>query len=293
VIPWTALLYACGLGVVVMTVLGYLLFWWRRVPKTAAPPPTRPAGFFSARNLHRKLGVIVGGVLIVQVIAGIYLWLSLGPLNDAFRGKRSFPTAWAGGMATTESLATPATVLATVAPHLPEISRPVQAIEWRLLGENLAWFVTPRRDERPVVFDAATGTRIDALHPDIAGGIARQEMAGNPSFVYLGPLHFQSMDLNRRLPAYRFRFSDPEKTDVYVLQNTGEIVMRRPAFWRMFGPFYATHMLAVSKNKVVDITLLALFQIGFLIVIATGWRLQFPGRSPAASATTPLPKAGS
>lgn len=276
VIPWTALLYLCVLGALVVIVFGYLLFWWRR-NRVIAPQPTANTSF-SARNLHRKIGIVVGGVLAVQLVIGIYLWLSLGPLNDAFRGKESFASNWNAGIATSQTPTDPARVLERTAYALPQGDRPVQAIEWRKLLDREAWLITTRRDERPRVFDAVTGKEIKALHPMVAGEIARQEMIGNPAFEYLEPTHFASIDLNRRLPAYRFRFKDPQSTDIYVMQNTGEIVMRRPFFWRVFGPFLNTHMLAVTKNKAIDVTLLALFQISFLIVIITGWRLQFPGR---------------
>ena len=280
VIPWTTMLYIFALGVVALAVLGYGLFWWRR-KRPMVFTPSRTATF-GARNLHRKVGVVVGGVLIIQLIAGIYIWLSLGPLNDPFRGKQSFTREWAAGISTGHTLASADDVLAKVTAALPASPRPVQAIEWRRFGEQDAWFITVRQDERPIVFNAATGERIDALHPDVAGAIAQQETVGHPSFRYLGPMHFESMDLNRKLPAYRFRFDDENKTDVYVLQNTGEIVMRRPAFWRIFGPFLAVHMLAVTRNKTVDMTLFFLFQLGFLIMIATGWRLQFPGSRASA-----------
>jgi hypothetical protein len=280
VIPWTTVLYIFALGVVALAILGYSLFWWRRKRPVAAVA-TR-SGAFAARNVHRKVGIVVGGVLIVQLLAGIYIWLSLGPLNDPFRGKQSFTNDWTSGIPTRHALAGPGEILAKISTALPQSTRPVQTIEWRRLGDQDAWFITTRQDERPVVFDAATGSRIDALHPDVAGEIARQEMVGHPTFKYLGPLHFESMDLNRRLPAYRFRFDDADVTDVYVLQNTGEIVMRRPAFWRLFGPFLAVHMLALTRNKTVDMTLFFLFQIGFLAMIATGWRLQFPGKRGAA-----------
>jgi uncharacterized iron-regulated membrane protein len=282
VIPWTAILYTFALGVVGLAILGYFMFWWRR-KRPVGVAPSR-AGVFAARNLHRKVGIVVGGVLIIQLIAGIYIWLSLGPLNDPFRGKQSFTTEWSAGIPTRHQLANPSEVLSKVSGTLPAGPRPIQAIEWRRLGDKDAWFITPRQDERPIVFDAETGQRIDALHPDVAGEIARQETVGHPGFAYLGPMHFESMDLNRRLPAYRFRFDDENKTDVYVLQNTGEIVMRRPAFWRLFGPFLAVHMLALTRNKVVDMTLFALFQLGFLVMIATGWRLQFPGKRAKAAA---------
>jgi len=56
--------------------------------------------------------------------------------------------------------------------------------------------------------------------------------------------------------------------------------MRRPFFWRVFGPFLSVHMLAVTKNKILNVMLLAFFQISFLIVILSGWRLQFPPKLP-------------
>ena len=86
------------------------------------------------------------------------------------------------------------------------------------------------------------------------------------------------MDLNRPLPAYQFRFNDPGQTDVYVAKNTGQVIQRRPWFWRMFGPFLTVHMFAFTGNKVLDMTLLATFQLAVLGMIATGWRVRFPGK---------------
>ena len=276
VIPWTVLLYCCVIGVLVSIVLGYMMFWWRR--NRVVQVKLKPS-VFSARNLHRKIGVAVGGVLFIQLAIGIYIWLSLGPLNDAFRGKPSFANNWKAGIATTQELADAKAINAKLANTLPTSTKPIQAIEWRKFLDQDVWLISTRRDERPMTFDAKTGEKIEAIHPMIAGEMARQEMIGNPSFEYLEPLHFASMDLAQKLPAYRYRFNDAQKTDVYMIQNTGEIVMRRPFFWRLFGPFLNTHMLAVTKNKPIDITLLALFQISFLIVIVTGWLLQFPAKS--------------
>jgi len=283
---WTTLLYACGVGVVTTTVLGYQLFWWRR-PRAVSTPRAghRPAPRRWTRNLHRKLGAVVGGMLTIQLVVGTYLWLSLGPLEDPFRGKASFSTDWRAGFTTRQALAEPGTVLARVSASLPASPRPVQAIEWRRLGEQDAWVVTPRQDEAPRVFSAATGAPIEALTPAQAGEIARQEVVGKPSFVYVGPSPQLWMDLNRPLPTYHFRFDDPGRTDVYVAQSTGQVIQRRPFFWRLFGPFLAVHTFAFTGNKVVDVTLLALFQLAVLGMIATGWRLQFHGKR--ASHETP------
>jgi hypothetical protein len=289
---WTTLLYACAAGVIALAVFGYQLFWWRR-PAAVSPPRTRDAGAFRVRNLHRKVGAAVGGVLVAQLVVGVYLWLCLGPLEDPFRGKASFSTDWRGGFTTDQSLADAGTVLRRVGGALPTSPRPVQAIEWRRLGDQDAWLVTPRKDEPPRVFAAATGEPIGALAPEVAGAIAREEVVGKPEFFYVGPTPQLWMDLNRPVPTYRFRFRDPGSTDVYVAQGSGEVVQRRPYFWRLFDPFLAVHMFAFTGVKALDMALLALFQLSVLTAIVTGWRLQFPGRrfgvraGPAQEASTP------
>lgn len=291
---WTTLLYACALGVVALAVFGYQLFWWRRPAASAAPAPTRAparsARPVRARNLHRKLGAAVGGVLVVQLTVGVYLWLCLGPLEDSFRGKSSFSTDWGGGFATGQPLADAGTVLRQVAASLPvgpTGARPVQAIEWRHLGDQDAWLVTSRKDEPPRVFSAATGRPLAVLSPAEAGAIARQEVIGKPDFFYVAAAPQLWMDLNRPVPTYRFRFADPWDTDVYVAQGTGEVVQRRPYFWRLFDPLLAVHMVSFTGVKPLDATLLALFQLTMLGVIATGWRLQFPGRRTAVAVGAP------
>ena len=284
---WTSLLYACAAGVIALVVFGYQLFWWRRgrVVSLASPPRLRSAGGFRARNLHRKVGATVGGVLVLELVVGVYLWLCLGPLEDPFRGKASFSTDWRGGFTTEHALAGPGAVLRHVAASLPASPRPVQAIEWRRLGDQDAWLVTTRKDEPPRVLSSATGRPILALSPEVAGAIAREEVVGKPGFFYVGPSPQLWMDLNRPVPTYRFRFRDPGNSDVYVAQGSGEVIQRRPYFWRLFDPFLAVHMFAFTGVKALDMTLLVLFQLSVLTAIVTGWRLQFPGRRATISAS--------
>lgn len=144
--------------------------------------------------------------------------------------------------------------------------------------------VTPRQDEAPRAYSAATGAPITALLPPAGGEIARQEVVGHPTFAYVGPSPQLWMDLNRPLPTYHFRFDDPGRTDVHAAQSTGQIIQRRPFFWRVFVPFLDVHTFAFTGIKVVDVTLLALFQLAVLTLIATGWRLQFHGRPASRDA---------
>lgn len=285
---WTTLLYGLAAAVIALAVFGYQLFWWRRPGATVATA----APTLRVRLVHRTLGAAVGGILLVELVVGAYLWLNLGPLEDPFRGKASFNGEWNAGFTTQAVLADPAAVLARTATALVDGARPVQAIEWRRLGAQDAWLITPRLDEAPRVFAAATGAPITALPPDVAGEIARQEVVGRPSFVYVGPSPQLWTDLNRPVPTYRFRFDDPGNTDVYVAQSSGQIVQRRPFFWRLFEPFLAVHTFAFTGKQVVDLMVLALFQLAVLALIATGWRLQFPGRRATSDAAAAASSSG-
>lgn len=280
---WTTLLYAAAVGVIVLSVLGYVLFLWRG-RRQALVAGAGNSSSLAARNLHRKFGAVAGGLLVVQLAVGIYLWLCLGPLEDPFRGKASFNRDWRGGFPTTTALADAGTVLRRVTPALAATSplpRPVQSIEWRRLADRDAWLVSPRKDRPARVFTAGEARAVDSLPPATALAVAREEVVGRPAARFIGPAPQLWMDLNRPVPTYRFRFADPHTSDIYVAQATGEVIQRRPEFWRYFEPFLAVHMFEFTGVKVVDVTLLAAFQLAVLVVIGSGWRLQFPGASRA------------
>lgn len=281
---WTPILYACAVAVLLLTAFGYCLFWWRR-PRgvTAGPDAPRSPHALRARLLHRRLGAIAGGILSIQLIIGAYLWLSLGPLEDPFRGKTSFRLDWASGLSTLSDVDSPKEALARLASVLPTSPRPVQALEWRSVGGQQVWVVTVRRDEPSLVF-TRDGARVDSLPWMVVGEIARDEVVGRPAFTFVGSSPQLYMDLNRPIPTYQFRFADAAKTDVFVSQATGQVIQRRPQFWRVFGPFLAVHMFSVTGNKSWDMVLLVAFQIAVMGIIATGWFVRFPGESTRGAA---------
>lgn len=277
---WTPILYASALGVLVLATFGYCLFWWRR-PRgtTAAPDAPRAPLALRARLLHRRLGAIAGGILSIQLLIGAYLWLSLGPLEDPFRGKTSFRPDWAAGLSTLSDVDSPAAILSRLGSVLPSSPRPVQSLEWRSIDGEQVWAVTVRRDQPSLVF-TRDGARMDSLPWDVVGEIARDEVVGRPSFTFVGSSPQLYTDLNRPIATYHFRFADAAETDVFVSQATGQVIQRRPRFWRMFGPFLAVHMFSVTGNKSWDLVLLVTFQLVVLGMIATGWFVRFPGKPP-------------
>ncbi len=272
VVLWTIVLFTCATGVILLSSFGYLLFFWRR-NRVVGSSRIRQ---YTNRSLHRKFGVVGGGLLIVELAAGIYMWVGFGPKEDRFRGKESINPEWSSGISTRAPLADPQTVLQTVAPHLPPSPRPVQEIEWRKLYHRDGWVVTQRQDELGKVFDAITGEPIEALRVEVAGLIAQQEVIGRPTFFYVGAASQLWMDLNRPVPAYRFRFDDPGKSDVYIAKANGQVLQRRPAFWRNTIIPLGLHMFSITGKPWLDMSILLVFQAGIVGSMITGWLLQFP-----------------
>lgn len=268
---FTIVLYLFAAAVVVLAFFGLRLWWWRRGrPKQIYRKPG-----MQTRAWHRKLGLVVGTLVLVQMLLGIYMWLSLGPLQDPFRGKNSFAPAWRGGVPTSSFLADAQTVLARIPSQTNGTGQPVQAIQWRERNGKLVWQIQMRKDELGRIYDANSGEMLGDLAPEEAGRAAQQLMAGLPAFEYRGETTYYNNDLHRKLPAYHYRFADAAATDVFVSKTTGAIISRRPRFWRAFSPFLMFHALAFTENKIIDTIVLSVFQVGLLGLILTGWLMNF------------------
>jgi hypothetical protein len=71
---------------------------------------------------------------------------------------------------------------------------------------------------------------------------------------------------------------------VHVSQITGEVVQRRPAIWRAFGPSLAYHTFGFTGNPWLDTILLSVLQVLVLMMMVSGFRLARANRSGAADA---------
>lgn len=291
---FTALLYGLAAVAVTVVLLGSLL-WVDRRRRGGLPPGTR-----TSRKVHGTLAPVAGALLVTQMLVGAYLWYNLGPIEPRFRGQGSFQTEWTGGIDVRDTLASPARVAAaleasdgthgyglgvgasTSADAGPADGRapPIQAYEWRRAGGTRIWLAYPRRAREGLLFDAATGRPLERLDSATARRAADAVVLGGP-VEYRGESSEYWMDVNRRIPTYLYRFDDPDRTDVHVSRKTGEVVQRRPAIWRGFGPFLVYHTFAFTGNAVLDTVLLSTLQLAILAMIVTGWALALPFRSRA------------
>jgi hypothetical protein len=157
----------------------------------------------------------------------------------------------------------------------------MQRYEWRAAGEDRFWLAYPARGAEPVLLDARRGRRLFRL----TGAQARAAAEGVVDGKAVGEAEESTeywMDANARVPTYRFRFTDPDDTDVHVAQATGEVIQRRPAIWRAFGPFLAYHTFGFTGNRWLDTLLLSLLQVTVLAMVVSGWRLAWRGGDAGA-----------
>ena len=278
---FTAVLY--GLVGLTLTVvgLGYALWWARRESRRRWTASVRPA-----RRVHGRLAPVAGVLLATQMLVGAYLWFNLGPIEPRFRGQGSFASAWTGGIPVEERLAPAAEIAAALPSDVVEGARPIQRYEWRAIGDRRFWLAYTARDSEGLLVDAVTGRRLEQLTPDLARAAGESVVSG-PAAGEAEESTEYWMDFNARVPTYRFRFADPDDTDVHVSQISGEVVQRRPAIWRAFGPFLAYHIFGLTGNPWLDTLLLTALQLTILVMVASGWRMALKGVRPAQSGGRP------
>lgn len=263
---FTSILYGLVGSALLLVGLGYTLWWTRREARRRWTDAVRPA-----RRLHARLAPVAGLLLATQMLVGAYLWFNLGLIEPRFRGQGSFAEEWRGGIAVTESLATPAEI-ARAAGVDAGATRPVQRYEWRAIGDRRFLIAYPTRNANGILIDAGDGEVLKRLSPEVAALAGAEVVHGIAAAPPVESTEYW-MDFNARVPTYRFRFTDPDDTDVHISQVTGEVVQRRPAIWRAFGPFLAYHTFGFTGNPWLDTILLTALQLVILVMVVTGWRM--------------------
>lgn len=264
---FTGVLYGLvGLALALVT-LGYLLWFDRREARRRWTDQVRPA-----RRIHARVAPVAGIILSTQMLVGAYLWFNLGPIEPRFRGQGSFQRDWVGGIAVGEELAPAQAIAAALPVELRNAPRPIQRYEWRAVGDQRLWVAYAARTAEGTLLDAATGELKGRLSPEEARMAAEGVVLGEAVAPAAEDTEYW-MDANAWVPTYRFRFADPDDSDVHVSQITGEVIQRRPALWRAFGPFLAYHTFGFTGNPWLDTLLLTGLQVTVLVMVVTGWKL--------------------
>jgi hypothetical protein len=269
---FTAFLYGLVGVALTLVLLGYTLWWSRRDARKRWTDAVRPS-----RRVHARLALPAGFLLGTQMLVGAFLWFNLGLIEPRFRGQGSFQEDWAGGISVDEQLGDVAAIAAALPDAVASGERPIQRYEWRAIGEERFWLAYTNRNENGVLLDARTGEALDRITPELAAQAGSEVVLGQAAGPGEESVEYW-MDFNARIPTYRFRFEDPDESDVHISQITGEVVQRRPAIWRAFGPFLLYHTFGFTGNPWFDTVLLSALQLTILAMVVTGWMMAIRGR---------------
>ncbi len=278
---FTSLLYGLVGVSLVLVSLGYTLWWTRRDARKRWTTAVR-----RSRRIHARVAPIAGFLLATQMLVGAYLWFNLGLIEPRFRGQGSFRADWVGGIEVDEQLAAVGTIAAAVPDGIDGGDRPIQRYEWRAIGDRRFWIAYPERNANGVLIDAESGEVLDRLSAELAAQAGSEVVAGEPDGPAVESDEYW-MDFNARVPTYRFRFTDPDDSDVHISQVTGEVVQRRPAIWRRFSPFLAYHTFGFTGNPWFDTVLLTALQLTVLSMVVTGWAMARRAKKASTGGSSP------
>lgn len=122
----------------------------------------------------------------------------------------------------------------------------------------------------PALFDAETAARLSPLPRETAVEIAKRDFVGKGDVEKVEWLTEAPGEYRRGLPVWRVTFSDPIETRIYVSPQTGDVLARRNAIWRVYDFFWMLHIMDYEERENFNNPLLIAFATTGLVFAATG-----------------------
>ncbi|MFC1535591.1 PepSY domain-containing protein [Candidatus Neomarinimicrobiota bacterium] len=215
------------------------------------------------RTWHRRLGPIIGLQLLLWSLGGIYFsWIQ---------------SSW-GGEESDIVLKEPINLKYEnfLAPIPPLIRNSQLAfIEEIRLGKllNIPVYRMIQDDRHAETYNAITGEKISPIDRTTAIAIAAVEIERELPVRSVVREDMQSTAYQGPVPAWKVTFDDWKATTLYIGANTGRIATRRTMLSRIYGLFYALHLMEYGGG--VKNWLIRIVSVLSLITIASGYYLWF------------------
>lgn len=216
-----------------------------------------------SRKWHRILGPLIGVQLLLWTLGGVYFsWFDLDNVHgDHERAERA--AADLRGVNFTVPIET---LLSRT-----DLER-VEDLRLGMYGERPVVRLYQDRD-RVEMYDASTGERLSPIGEEEARAIAAADFAPPGEIVAARLIETKGGDYRNEVPAWRVRFDNRKRTDIYVHANTGLVTARRNAIWRGFDFLWMLHILDFRERENFNNWLLRVLSLLSLITIATGYIL--------------------
>ncbi len=234
----------------------------------------RPASWFAF--LHKWLGLIIG----IQIV----LWMSGGLVMSFFpiekvRGEHNIREV---EPAPIMSSALGASLPEIVATHAPQGVMGVTLK--RILGRTV--YDVLREDGTRILVDTRSGGLVH-INETIVRALADADFAGDGQIAEIGVIEETNSEYRGPVPVWRVRFDDHEDTRLYFTADTGRIIARRNATWRLYDFFWMLHIMDYKNRKNFNnpLVIAAAFFALFTVLMGVGllfyrlrlrdWRMMF------------------
>lgn len=187
------------------------------------------------RRWHVWLGWIVGLPLLLWTATGLFM--ATFPI-ERVRGEHLI------GEPPALSLAAP--------PVVPAVgARPLASISLEPRSGGARWIIR-YKDGGARLADPATGRLLPPLSPADARAIVEARYTGSAKVASVERTSADSppIELRRKVPAWRVIFDDGAR--FYVHAETGEILARRTALWRVYDFMWGLHILDPGGREDTD-----------------------------------------
>ena len=223
--------------------------------------------------VHKWMGLLIGLQVLLWIAGGVVMsWYEL----ERVRGEHNISKVEVAPLPADE-------ILLPVPQILAAAGQPAASVTLRRLGDRLVYDLAeprepganPREVPSHALFDAKTGQRLSPLPAATALELALADFAGvaNPDPPQLLEAH--NLEYRGPLPVWRVVLNDEEETRLYVSPETGLIISRRNAVWRLYDFFWMLHIMDYENRTNFNNPLLIFFSITALLFAVTGIVLIF------------------
>jgi len=204
------------------------------------------------RKLHKWIGLAIG----IQVAAWMLSGFMMGLLDhDQVLGRHNQAHARIQPLTSGE----PDIVeINAIADELGDDTA-IRGVRLFTLLDKATYNVTTER--RGYLYDAASGSQL-VVDEGIANAIAVRDYAGEGSVRTTTKLEAPTMEVRRHSgTVWRVDFDDVDETSVYVSAQSGAILERRNATWRLFDLFWMLHIMDYQNREDFNNVLVIIFSL--------------------------------
>lgn len=210
-------------------------------------------------RIHGWMALIAGVQMLLWVVSGLVMaWFPI----DTVRGRHLVRE-------TAPRLIDPAEPLAPLSAVIAQIEGGATQATLRFLLDAPVLEIQ-RTDGSVVLADARTGTLLPPLDEAQARAVAEADFAGAGTITDAVLLDHPKPEDRTAAPVWRVQFDDPDATRVFVSPQTGKVVARRTATWRLYDFFWMLHIMDYGEREDFNHPLIIVFAALSTIVAFTG-----------------------